>query len=81
MITIYKIRCAYFKEIEGMNAPCSSEKCIYGDYQICGEGIKGCQVNGHVNPSEIPKSIRDKLTPDDLKARVQLSISNSSNTS
>jgi len=69
------IPCEYHEEPVSMGCYCSAPgKCIYhNDYQILTGDIKGCRVNGSINPEDIPQHKRVALTPEQLEARIGVS--------
>jgi len=68
------IHCRYHKEIEGFGAYCSTEKCPYGSYQINNGSINCCKINGHIDPTKIPKNKKSKLLNKDLEATVSIQV-------
>lgn len=75
-----RISCEYHKEIAGINCYCSAlRKCIYNDdYQILTGDIKGCRVNGVINPENIPLHKKATLKPEQLETRIIILINHMS---
>ena len=68
------ISCRLYKETAGMSlSSCSSKVgCIYGDHQTNFSSIPGCKVNGIVDPKNIPEDKREKLMPEDLVTKIEM---------
>jgi len=72
-----RIHCEYYRE-GIIGCYCSAPGgCIYNDgYQLLVGDIKGCKVNGHVNPDSIPWNKKSALKPGQLEETIStISIS------
>ena len=74
MTTENIIRCKEYALAGDFGGYCKLSNCIYNPkYHTKGE-INGCNVNGHVNPNDISKNLRNTLTAEDLKTNIEIRI-------
>lgn len=77
MTSYEMIHCEHHKELSliGSSSCSVSGDCIYGNYQVNINGIKGCKVNGHIDLNKnIPENKRKVLLPRNLETTVTITV-------